>query len=332
MMQGEGHFFEDFSIGQCFAHKPARTITVGDVSLHIALTGNRFPLYCDTGFAAALGHKAIPVEESLLFNIVFGQSVADISYNAVANLGYAQCLFLQACYAGDTISSRSEVIGLREVSSGEAGIVYVRTEAQNQSGQPVLRFVRWVLVNKRDKAALSPAPLVLQLDDVVSIGLGADIQYSKQINSSGLAVGQWIDHVAGNTVEEAEHQLATRLYQNPAKLHFDQQLQQNTVFGRRLVYGGYVIALARAASFNGLGELCQIVAIHGGQHAAPVYGGDTLYFASEVVSVAAHHSGADLCRLKLFSFKNKRVMSKDTAQGAEKVLELDYSAVCGRGV
>lgn len=332
IMQGEGHFFEDFSIGQCFAHKPARTITTGDVSLHIALTGNRFPLYCDAGFAASLGHAAIPVEESLLFNIVFGQSVADISYNAIANLGYAQCRFLRGCYAGDTLSSRSEVIGLREVSSGEAGIVYVRTEAQNQSGEPVLRFVRWVLVNKRDKAALPPSLLVPQLDEVALIDIKTDIQPNKQIGRSELVSGQWIDHVAGNTVEEAEHQLATRLYQNPAKLHFDQQLQQHTAFGQRLVYGGYVIALARAASFNGLGELCQIVAIHGGQHTAPVYGGDTLYFASEVLSVASLPSGADLCRLKLFAFKNNRVTSKGAAQGADKVLELDYSVVCGRVV
>jgi 2-methylfumaryl-CoA hydratase len=332
MMQCDGHFFEDFSIGQCFAHKPARTITAGDVSLHIALTGNRFPLYCDAGFAASLGHKAIPVEESLLFNIVFGQSVADISYNAVANLGYAQCRFLRACYPGDTISSTSQVIGLREVSSGEAGIVYVRTEAQNQSGEPVLRFVRWVLVSKRDKAALAPPALVPQLDEVALLDLNTDIQSGKQIGRSGLVAGQWIDHVAGNTVEEAEHQLATRLYQNPAKLHFDQKLQQHTAFGRRLVYGGYVIALARAASFNGLGELCQIVAIHGGQHTAPVYGGDTLYFASEVVSVTPLASGAEYCRFKFFAFKNKRIVTKNELSTAEKVMELEYSAVCAHVV
>ena len=77
----------------------------------------------------------------------------DISHNATANLGYADVRFLRPVYPGDTLVAESEIIGLREVSSGDAGVVYVRTRGTNQKGQEVLSFVRWVMVPKRDKTA-----------------------------------------------------------------------------------------------------------------------------------------------------------------------------------
>src|SRR5205814_2289161 len=91
------------------------------------------------------------IPDLLVFHIVFGKSVPDISHLATANLGYADVRFLRPVYPGDTLVSESEVIGLREVSSGEQGVVYVRTRGTNQKGQEVLTFIRWVMVPKRDK-------------------------------------------------------------------------------------------------------------------------------------------------------------------------------------
>ena len=83
-------------------------------------------------------------------------------------------------------------------------------------------------------------------------------------------VGEKIDHVDGMTLEEAEHQIATRLYQNTAKVHFNQHTESKGRFGKRIVYGGVVISLARALSFNGLNNAFHLAAINGGRHVAPL--------------------------------------------------------------
>jgi 2-methylfumaryl-CoA hydratase len=98
--------------------------------------------------------------------------VPDISLNAVANLGYAECHFLAPVYPGDTLSAKSEVIGVRENSSGDSGVVYVRTTGQKRAPQTVaahecLTYVRWVMVRKRDKASPAPTPVVPKLADRV---------------------------------------------------------------------------------------------------------------------------------------------------------------------
>ena len=91
-----------------------------------------------------------------MFHIVFGKTVPDISLNAIANLGYAECRFVAPVFAGDTLSAESEVVGLRENSNGKTGVVYVRSCGHNQNGDTVLEYVRWVMVRKRDSNA--PAP------------------------------------------------------------------------------------------------------------------------------------------------------------------------------
>ena len=93
-------------------------------------------------------------------------------------------------------------------------------------------------------------------------------------------VGELIDHVDGVTVEEAEHMMATRLWQNTAKVHFDATPRAD---GKRLIYGGHVISMARALSFNGLANAQMIVAINAGAHAGPCFAGDTMRAWSEVL-------------------------------------------------
>src|SRR5258708_38409209 len=86
------------------------------------------------------------------------------------------------------------------------------------------------------------------------------------------------------TVEEAEHQLATRLYQNTARVHFNLFTEGQGRFGRRLIYGGHVISVARALSFNGLANAFHVAGINGGRHVAPLFAGDTLFSRSAVIA------------------------------------------------
>ena len=148
-----GHFFEDFALGQVLRHATPRTVATGDVALYAALFGSRFAVQSSQPFAQAIGYRHSPVDDLLVFHLVFGKTVPDISLNAVANLGYAACRFLAAVYPGDTLSAVSEIIGLKENSNRQTGIVYVRSQGFNQHGDLVLDFVRWVMVRKRDTEA-----------------------------------------------------------------------------------------------------------------------------------------------------------------------------------
>ncbi len=338
----EGNFFEDFSLGQSLRHATPRTINEGDVALYTALTGSRFALQSSDEFARALGLKRAPVDDLLVFHMVFGKSVPDVSLNAVANLGYANGRFGAPVFPGDTLSTVSEVIGLKENSSGRTGVVYVNSVGRNQRGEMVLDFVRWVMVNKRDADAPAPAPVVPELPSVVDPGalivpgvLGF-AGYDDSLAGSAsrwedYAPGERIDHQVGVTVEEAEHMMATRLYQNTAKVHFNQHAAGETRFGKRIVYGGHIISLARALSFNGFANGCKLLAINGGRHVAPSFAGDTIYAWSEVLECREldGREDAGALRLRTLAVKDRACADFPDRDSDGKfdpavVLELDY--------
>lgn len=337
-----GNFFEDFRLGQQLRHATPRTVTLGDVALYNGLFGPRFAVQSSDTFAHGIGYPRAPIDDLLVFHVVFGKTVPDISLNAVANLGYADCRFLKAVYPGDTLSAVSEVIGLRENSNRKSGIVYVRSRGFNQSGDTVLDYVRWVMVRKRDEAAASPGDSVPQLPKAVEPAqLGAacppinTATYDNVLAGSAhrfgdYAVGDKIDHVDGMTVEEAEHMIATRLYQNTAKVHFNLFAQSKDRFGKRLIYGGHVISLARALSFNGLGNAFHIAAINGGRHVAPLFAGLTVFAWSEVLAKADIPGRSDVgaLRLRTVAAKDRPCPDFPYKVGDEYepdvILDLDY--------
>jgi acyl dehydratase len=158
-----GNFFEDFTLGQEIVHATLRTVTVGDVSLFTALYGPRFAVQSSDAFAQSIGYPRSPIDDLLVFHIVIGKTVPDISRNAIANLGYAEFRFLAPVYPGDTLASVSEVIGVKENSNKKSGTVYVRSTGRNQRGEKVLSYARWVMVNKRNPDAPAPTPVVPEL-------------------------------------------------------------------------------------------------------------------------------------------------------------------------
>lgn len=335
-----GNFFEDFSLGQEFVHAVPRTITTGDVALYSALYGMRFAAQSSDAFARSLGLPRAPVDNLLLFHVVFGKTVPDISLNAVANLGYADCRMLRPAWPGDSFTARSTVIGLRENSNGKTGIVYVRSTGYNQHGEDVLTYVRWVMVARRDAAAATPQTVVPELPGAVPaselvVPEGLDFRsYDRALagsahGSDDYVAGERIDHIDGMTIEEAEHQIATRLYQNTAKGHFDDRLQRSSRFGRRIVYGGHVMSLARSLSFNGLANAGFIVAINGGRHVNPAAGGDTVYCWSQVLDSQPVAGRADLgaVRLRTVATRDQPCASfpdPGAAGETSALLDLDY--------
>ncbi|MBV1708067.1 MAG: MaoC family dehydratase [Hyphomicrobiales bacterium] len=309
--QNVGRFLEDFHQGEIIRHATPRTLTSGDQALYTALYGSRFAVQSSAEFARGIGYEAMPVDDLLVFHVVFGKTVPDISLNAVANLGYAECRWLRPVYAGDTLSATSEVLGVKENSSRQAGVVHVRSRGCNQRGEVVLEFVRWVMVRKRDAAsAITPAAPPSLRESLAPGDLGSAVpRLNPAAYDDGLAgsarrfgaygIGEKIDHVDGMTVEEAEHQLATRLYQNTAKVHFNQFAQAGDRFGRRLIYGGHVISLARALSFNGLANGFHVAAINGGRHVNPLFAGGTVFAWSEVLDKQRLPGRDDIGALRL---------------------------------
>ena len=338
-----GYFFEDFEVGRRMRHAVPRTLTEGDAAQYIALTGARQPVHCSAPLARALGHRACPLDDFLVFNVAFGKTVNDVSYNAVANLGYADVRFLAPVYAGDTLACESEVIGAKANSSGKSGVVYVRSRAVNQDGAEVLTWARWVMVNARGaagsaaqvpelpKAVASHAvPAFLKptaLDPVATGGRRLWDDYTP---------GETLDHPGGMTLEEAEHMLATRLYQNTARIHFDAFLARGNQFGKRLIYGGHVISVCRALSHDGLENAFAVTAIHGGSHANPTFAGDTIYCRHVVTAREEVPGRGDLgtLRLRMLGVKNLALAELAAIAPGEKhpavVLDLDYSVLIGR--
>ena len=303
-----GRFFEDFTVGETIAHAVPRTVSEGERALYHALYPARHALYSADQFAQACGLEGSPVDDLVTFHIVFGKSVPDVSLNAVANLGYAEGRFLAPVYPGDTLRAVSEVIGLKQNSNGKTGVVYVRTSGLNQNDETVLEFARWVMVHKRDLEAPAPETVIPDLAPVVdpaTLAVPDGLDFSRYDTAlagephrlSDYEIGETIAHVDGVTLEEAEHMMATRLWQNTSKVHFDATVRPD---GRRLIYGGHVISMARALSFNGLANAQMIAAINAGAHANPAFSGLTVAAWSEVLDKAETPApGVGAIRLRL---------------------------------
>jgi len=334
-----GRFFEDYSVGETIAHAVPRTVSGGERALYHALYPARHALYSSDAFAQSCGLPASPIDDLASFHVVFGKTVPDISLNALANLGYAEGRWLKPVYPGDTLRSTSEVIGLKQNSNGKSGVVWVRTKGENQRGETVMDYVRWVMVRKRDAGSEAPETTIPDLKPVLEV---SDLMVPEGLDFTDYdftlagephrwgdyEVGETIDHVDGVTVEEAEHMMATRLWQNTAKVHFDATLRED---GNRLIYGGHVISMARTLSFNGLANAQMIVGLNGGAHANPCYSGDTIKAWSEVLDKA--ETGAPVVgalRLRLVATKGGEPFTLKGEDGKylpHVMLDLDYWAL-----
>jgi 2-methylfumaryl-CoA hydratase len=340
-----GRFFEDFRLGEQIIHATPRTLTEGDSALYTALYGSRFAVHSSAEFAASLHLPRAPVDDLLAFNVVFGKTVPDLSLNAIANLGYAAGQFGVPLYWGDTVSTASTVIGLKQTRDGQTGVVYVRSVGVNQQGAMVVDYCRWVMVRKRNPASAAPETVVPDLPQavaatelIVPAGLRCNHYDTALAGSPYLwedyEIGEKIDHIDGMTIEEADHVLATRLYQNTARVHFNQHAEKDGRFGRRIIYGGHIISLARSLSFVGLANAIRIAAINGGRHVAPTFAGDTVYAWSEVLDKVPLAGRSDLGALRLRTVATKDrpcadfpYKKADGQYDPAVVLDFDYTAL-----
>jgi 2-methylfumaryl-CoA hydratase len=356
MRPATGYFFDDYHVGQKFAHATPRTITQGDAALYQALIGSRNPLHCSEPFAQALGYPSMPVDDLLVFHIAFGKTVPDISYNAVANLGYADCRFVKPVFIGDTLQAETEIVGMKANSSGKTGVVYVRSNCLNQRDELVLTWVRWVMVHRAHQAprkadapnslsgaGFQAAPTFDEVVPVTALSIpkwkieAASISHATSATGSDvfwddINLNQSIHHPAGMTIDETDHTLATKLYQNTARVHFDLHHMKDSRFGRRLIYGGQIISICRALSFDGLENALTIAAINSGSHLNPTFAGDTIYAASLPLMKWAINDQVGALRLQLDGYKNTSPDEPEFGRldSPQHVLSLDYTVLMPR--
>jgi 2-methylfumaryl-CoA hydratase len=222
--------------------------------------------------------------------------------------------------------------------------VYVRSRAENQDGDEAMSWIRWVLVAARKGAVGIPiVPAMPKEVDAARFRPPAQL-IPRALTAATASARTWedyqpgevIDHPGGMTVEEADHMTATRLYQNNARVHFDALAAASGRFGKRLVYGGHVISICRALSYDGLENAFAIAAIHGGTHASPTFAGDTLFCRHVVLGrqEVAGRGDVGALRLRMIGVKSFPLAELPPAAAGERhpavVLELDYSVLIPR--
>lgn len=324
------NFFEDFTVGQTFECPTPRVLTNADRVAYIALTNDRTPRFCDA-------HNRI--HPLIVFHTVLSQTVRQVSMNAVANLGYAGMVWRQPVVIGDTIRTTTTIIGLKENSSRQDGIVYLKTTGWNQWNEVVLEYTRWVMVkkNRGDATAYLSDPVVPELHALPApdrLPLHSPDQCYEKVTGGryffeDYEIGERIVHLGGAPVNESDHMTFTRLYQNTARLHFETV----SPFARPVVFGGYTISLGYALAFNGLENRLGLVAVHRGTHPHPVFAGDTLYCFTDVLEKLDCNPVVGLLRLRLVVVKNQPLEPAVTIElpapsiasyPANVVLDLDY--------
>jgi len=145
-----GRFYEDFEVGDVYPHHLGRTVLGADNTWFTLLTMNTNPAHFDYHYSAKTEFGKPLVDSCLTLAIITGQSVADITQNAFANLGWDDVVIPNPVFEGDTIYSKSEVLQKRESKSRpNVGIVKVKTTGFNQDGAVVMEFKRTFMVYKR---------------------------------------------------------------------------------------------------------------------------------------------------------------------------------------
>ena len=152
-----GRVFEDFEVGDIYPHPLGRTILSADNTWFTLLTQNTNPIHFDHHYAAQTEFKRPLINSALTLAVVMGQSVTDLSQNALANLGWDEIRLPHPLFEGDTVYSRSEVLETRESQSRpNVGIVRVKTTGVNHEGTIVIEFKRTFMVYKRGQIPGQP--------------------------------------------------------------------------------------------------------------------------------------------------------------------------------
>jgi len=320
-----GRLLSDFEKGATYEHPWDVTVDGGTVALFQSSFQDAIPMFASNTFARAHGFKERPLHPLLCLNLALSFSVHDVSEQAIAHLAYVDVRFPEPGYCGDTVSARSTVIDVKPSSSGDKGVVHVRTALTNEHGHVLCAFERKALI-RAGKLETRPAgpPAKLTAPDVKSLR-----QVPSQLVPNGAAraafhgffedfsVGDIFVHDVGKTVGASEHMMLTQLVRNSHPLHFDEVYSKENSFAKtRVVYGGLVFSwVAALASRDVAGNALWEAGYADGAHPNGTVGGDTLYALSKVLETNDLGNGSGEVKLRLVGVKNKTAAAAHAEHG-----------------
>jgi len=331
-----GHHLEDFRLGQIFRHKGGKTINEGLFSTFTEFTMTTNPLAKNARYARAYGFPGLVVPPGLVMLVAFSQTVEDVSENARANLEYIDMQFGAQVYVGDTVEVETKVLGVKPSSSNpKLGVVHVQSTARKNVGEGdeaiVMTWQRKVQVWKRDEAASVDEGEVAPDEVDCTLWLppyqaGRDYKALAHLSShdtyfEDFELGTRIEHWRGRTMTD-EHIHLTAILDNTSQVHCNQFLiDQNPkqyVGGRLIIFGGIPFVLCLGLSCpdvgdNALGDLLYKT----GRHTAPLFAGDTVFAATEILGKRDYPGRTDVGVLatRLLGHKFERVKDGEKLDG-----------------
>jgi acyl dehydratase len=320
-----GPHFEDFERGQVFDDAPALTLTSGHAAVHQAVVGDRLRLPLDAGLSEAVTGSGRPlVHPNLVCDVAIGQSTGP-TQRVLGNLFYRGLVLLRPVFIGDTLRTRTEVVGLKQnrprPGGTATGLVALRIRTENQHDEPVLDFFRCPMIPLRDPEAVTG-----HADRFDEIPQELDMRRVREAVPGGWRYEALRDRampdppepgatyeIEGRDTVTAAPELA-RLTLNVAMTHTDPAAGAH---GRRLVYGVHTIAIAAAHASRAVPGMVTILAWRSCDHLGPVFEGDMLSTELSVgPTLPLDHPDAVLVDLRAVVHADR-----DSAEPPEAVLD-----------
>ncbi|MDT5355586.1 MAG: hypothetical protein QOJ56_4118 [Mycobacterium sp.] len=296
-----GPYFDELQTGQVFAGAPAMTLTPGLAAVHQSILGDRLRLPLDAELAAAVTGLTAPLAHpGLVCDVAIGQSTL-ATQHVKANLFYRGLMFYRFPAIGDTLFTRTEVVGLKKNSAkpGRAptGLVALRMTTIDQADRLVLDFYRCAMLPLSSGAGPGDAD---HADDLSKVGAdpapppSAVDDWNGEVFRERIPGPHFDADLAGTVLHSSADVVSSapelaRLTLNIAAVHHDSRIS-----GRRLVYGGHTIGLALAQASRMLPNLATVLGWQSCDHTAPVYEGDTLYSELRIDSAEPTDNGGVL--------------------------------------
>lgn len=343
-----GNFLEDFRIGQVFRHKGGKTVNEGLFNSFTEFNMTTNPLAKNREYARAYGFDDLVVPPGLVMNVVFSQTVEDISENARANLEYINMRFGAPVYPGDTLEAETTIVGIKPSSKdNDRGVVHVATVGRKQTGEAVIAFERKVQVWKDDveapveAAEMAEKPAVECTPVLPAYDAGRDYASRAHLSNADtyfedFTAGDVYEHSRGRMVTD-EHIALTAQLDNTSQVHCNQHLiDQNPakyIGGRLIIYGGLPFNLCLGISCPDIGDnaLADVVYTTG-RHTGPLFAGDTVFASTEILATEDYPGREDLGLLGVQLRGHKFRKPKDGEEGPQKqpIFELERTLAVKR--
>ncbi len=329
----KGNFLEDFQVGQVFRHKVGKTLTEGLFNAFTEYDMTANPLHKNRRYAERYGFRGMLAPPGLVMNIVFSQSVEDISENARANLEYINMRFGAPVYIGDTLEVTSTVLGVKPSSrEPDRGVVHVQTTGRNQDDAVVLTYERKVQVWKGKAEAevregsITSVPEVACELQLPAYDAGRHYGELAHLTSADtyfedFTPGDTIEHSRGRVVT-SEHIALTAMLDNTSQVHCNQymidQQPEKYLGGQLVVFGGIPFNLCLGLSCPDIGDngLADVI-YTSGRHTAPIFAGDTVFASTEIRSKRDYPGRPDLGILTTILRGHKFVRKEDSFRKVE---------------